>query len=115
MRAQIEQAGKNVQACLEPAGAKASDIVLTRAYVTDADALQQNADMRACYLGSEAAASAVSAVPKLAAGPDFLVEIEGSPLSSKQALSETRPFSTLPTSGPGLPACRIAPRRPGHR
>jgi enamine deaminase RidA (YjgF/YER057c/UK114 family) len=47
MRAQIEQAGKNVQACLEPAGAKASDIVLTRAYVTDADALKQNADMRA--------------------------------------------------------------------
>src|SRR6516165_6608122 len=41
MRAQIEQAAKNVQACLEAAGAKASDIVLTRAYVTDADAFKQ--------------------------------------------------------------------------
>src|SRR5262245_225722 len=36
MRAQIEQIGKNIQTCLEAAGAKASDIVLTRAYVTDA-------------------------------------------------------------------------------
>jgi hypothetical protein len=32
--------------------------------------------MQARYLGAESAASAISAVPKLAAGPDFLVEIE---------------------------------------
>jgi enamine deaminase RidA (YjgF/YER057c/UK114 family) len=76
MRAQIEQVGKNIHTCLEAAGGKASDIVLTRAYVTDADAFKQNADMRARYLGPESAASTVSAVPKLAAGPDFLVEIE---------------------------------------
>jgi enamine deaminase RidA (YjgF/YER057c/UK114 family) len=76
MRAQIEQAGNNVQVCLEAAGAKASDIVLTRAYVTDADAFKQNADMRARYLGPGLASSAVNAVPNLAAGPDFLVEIE---------------------------------------
>jgi len=55
MRAQIEQVGKNIQTCLEAAGAKASDIVLTRAYVTDADAFKQNADMRARYLGPESA------------------------------------------------------------
>ena len=51
MRAQIEQVGKNVQACLKAAGANASDIVLTRAYVTDTDAFKKNADVFARYLG----------------------------------------------------------------
>jgi enamine deaminase RidA (YjgF/YER057c/UK114 family) len=73
VRTQIEQAGKNVQVCLEAAGAKASDIVLTRAYVTDADAFKKNADIFARYLGP---ASTVTPVPSLSAGPDFLVEIE---------------------------------------
>jgi enamine deaminase RidA (YjgF/YER057c/UK114 family) len=73
MRAQIEQAGKNVQACLEAAGAKTSDIVLTRAYVTDADAFKQNAELFAHYLGP---ASTVTRLPSLSTGPDFLVEIE---------------------------------------
>jgi enamine deaminase RidA (YjgF/YER057c/UK114 family)/YHS domain-containing protein len=76
MRAQIEQVGKNIQACLKAAGAKASDIVLTRAYVTDSDAFKQNADLRTSYLGPESPTSTVTAVPKLVAGPDFLVEIE---------------------------------------
>jgi enamine deaminase RidA (YjgF/YER057c/UK114 family) len=76
MRTQIEQVGKNVQACLEAAGAQASDIILTRAYVTDTDAFAKNADMRARYLGPELPASTVTAVPRLSAGPDFLVEIE---------------------------------------
>jgi enamine deaminase RidA (YjgF/YER057c/UK114 family) len=73
VRAQIEQAGKNVQVCLEAAGAKASDIVLTRAYVTDADAFKKDADVFARYLGP---ASTVTPVPSLSGGPDFLVEIE---------------------------------------
>jgi len=73
MRAQIEQAGKNVQACLEAAGTKVSDIVLTRAYVTDADAFKKNADVFARYLGP---ASTATPVPSLSAGPAFLVEIE---------------------------------------
>jgi enamine deaminase RidA (YjgF/YER057c/UK114 family) len=78
MRAQIEQVGKNIQACLKAAGAKTSDIILTRAYVTDADAFafKQTADMRTEYLGPESPTSTVNTVPKLAAGPDFLVEIE---------------------------------------
>jgi enamine deaminase RidA (YjgF/YER057c/UK114 family) len=76
MRAQIEQVGKNIQACLKAAGGKASDIILTRAYVTDADAFKQNADMRTEYLGPESPTSTVNTVPKLTAGPDFLVEIE---------------------------------------
>jgi len=73
VRAQIEQAGKNVQVCLEAAGAKASEIVLTRAYVTDADAFKKNADVFARYLGP---VSTVTPVSSLSAGPDFLVEIE---------------------------------------
>jgi enamine deaminase RidA (YjgF/YER057c/UK114 family) len=60
MRAQIEQASKNVQACLKAAGASTSDIVLTRAYVTDADAFKQNADVRTQYLGPESPASTVA-------------------------------------------------------
>jgi enamine deaminase RidA (YjgF/YER057c/UK114 family) len=76
MRAQIEQVGKNVQACLQAAGASSSDIILTRAYVTDTDAFKQNADMRASYLGPESPTSTVNTLPKLAAGPDFMVEIE---------------------------------------
>ena len=76
MRAQIEQVGKNIQACLKAAGAKASDIILTRAYVTDAHAFKQNADIRSEYLGPESPTSTVNTVPKLPAGPDYLVEIE---------------------------------------
>jgi enamine deaminase RidA (YjgF/YER057c/UK114 family) len=60
-------------ASLEAAGATAFDIVLTRAYVTDADVFKKNADVFACYLGP---ASTVTAVPTLSAGPHFLVEIE---------------------------------------
>ena len=69
MRVQIEQASKNVQVCLEAAGAKASDIVLTRAYVTDADAFKKNADVFARYLGP---ASTVTPVSSFSAGPIFL-------------------------------------------
>jgi enamine deaminase RidA (YjgF/YER057c/UK114 family) len=88
MRAQIEQVGKNIQACLKAAGADASDILLTRAYVTDADAFKKNADMRPRYLGPESATSTINAVPKLAAGSDFLVEIEAiAALNSSSAAS----------------------------
>ena len=75
MRAQLEQVGKNVEACLRAAGAKASDIISTRAFVTDPDAFNKNADVLARYLGSDAKPSNTAAV-SLAAGPDFLVEIE---------------------------------------
>jgi enamine deaminase RidA (YjgF/YER057c/UK114 family) len=75
MRAQIEQVGKNIQTCLKVAGANASDIILTRAYVTDTDAFSKNADMRARYLGPELPTSTTVKVDHLA-GPDFLVEME---------------------------------------
>ena len=75
MRAQIEQAGKNIQACLDAAGAKASDIVMTRAYVTDADAFKKHAGALARHLGPEPKTSATTQM-SLLAGPDYLVEIE---------------------------------------
>jgi enamine deaminase RidA (YjgF/YER057c/UK114 family) len=75
MGAQIEQVGKNIQACLEAAGAKPSDIILTRAYFTDADAFSKNGDVLTRYLGPAAKASSTAAM-SLAAGPDFLVEID---------------------------------------
>jgi enamine deaminase RidA (YjgF/YER057c/UK114 family) len=75
MRAQIEQVSKNIQTCLEAAAAKASDIILTRAYVTDADAFAKNADILVRYFGPEPKTSSTVAV-SLAAGPDFLIEME---------------------------------------
>jgi len=76
MRAQIEQASKNVQACLAAAGAKPSDILLTRAYVTDPDAFDKSADVFVRDLGPKSPNSSVTTVPRLSAGPDYLVEIE---------------------------------------
>ena len=76
MRAQIEQASKNVQACIAAAGAKASDIVLTRAYVIDPEAFNESTDVLVRDLGPRSPESTVATVPKLVAGPDYLVEIE---------------------------------------
>ena len=76
MRAQIEQVVKNIQACLAAGGAKASDIILTRAFVTDPDAFNKNADVLTLDLGPKSSGSSVATMPRLSAGPDFLVEIE---------------------------------------
>ena len=76
MRAQIEQADRNVEACLAAAGAKASDILLTRVFVANPDAFKKNADVVARDLGPQAPGSSIATVPKLSAGPDYLVEIE---------------------------------------
>ena len=91
MRAQIEQVGKNIQACLEAARVKASDIVVTRAYVSDADAFKRNADMLARYLGPLPSASSVNQV-SLAAGPEFLVEIEAVANLNSSAAASTEPL-----------------------
>jgi len=52
MGAQLEQIGKNVEACLKVAGAKLSDIIGTRTYVADPDQLGKYADLRKQYFGS---------------------------------------------------------------
>lgn len=75
MRAQIEQIGKNIQACLAAAGASTSGIIKTATLVTDMDAFLKNADLRARYFGAELPTSTAVKVDRLA-GPDFLVEME---------------------------------------
>jgi enamine deaminase RidA (YjgF/YER057c/UK114 family) len=91
MRAQIEQVGKNIKACLEAARAKASDIVETRAFVSDADAFKRNADVLARYLGPLPSPSSVNQV-SLAAGPEFLVEIEVVANLNSSAAASTEPL-----------------------
>jgi enamine deaminase RidA (YjgF/YER057c/UK114 family) len=75
MRAQIDQVGKNILACLKAAGAGASGLIETRAYVTDPIAFGRNADALAPYLGPKVKTSSTTAL-SLSAGPEFLVEIE---------------------------------------
>ena len=69
--AKIEQAGKNVQVCLEAAAAKASDIVLTRANVTGRVQKERRHISPLSRPGQHS-----DPVPSLSAGADFLVEIE---------------------------------------
>lgn len=75
MRAQLEQVGKNVDACLKAVGAAKSDIVLARTYVADLTLFKKYADLRDRYIGPETKGSMTVETPKLAQ-PDFLVEIE---------------------------------------
>ena len=75
MRAQIEQVGKNIEACLAAAGASLSDIVKTNTYVTDIEEFFRHADMRMRYFAPAMPTSTTVEVRRLA-GPDFLVEIE---------------------------------------
>jgi 2-iminobutanoate/2-iminopropanoate deaminase len=75
MRAQIEQVGKNLQACLEAAGARLADLVKTTTYVTDIDEFFKHADTRMRYFGAAMPTSTTVEVRRLS-HPDFLVEVE---------------------------------------
>jgi enamine deaminase RidA (YjgF/YER057c/UK114 family) len=75
MRAQIEQVGKNVDACLDAGGAKAKDVVFTVSYVTQPAEFDKYADLRERYFGPPSPKSATVPVPQLAS-PDFLVQVE---------------------------------------
>jgi enamine deaminase RidA (YjgF/YER057c/UK114 family) len=74
MGAQLEQIGKNVEACLKIAGVKLSDIVETRTYVADPDQLAQYADLRQRYFGSASPARTIVQKGGLPA-PENLVEV----------------------------------------
>jgi enamine deaminase RidA (YjgF/YER057c/UK114 family) len=74
MRAQIEQVGKNVDACLKAAGASKSNITWTETSVANKATFLKYADVWANYLGPQWPASAAVEKPQLA-GSDFLVEI----------------------------------------
>ena len=75
MRAQIEQVGKNLLACLQAAGAQLTDLVKTTTYVTDIDEFFKHADVRAQYFGLALPTSTTVEVRRLSS-PDFLVEVE---------------------------------------
>jgi enamine deaminase RidA (YjgF/YER057c/UK114 family) len=75
MRAQIEQVGKNIDACLNAVGASKSDIVMTQTFVTSKGAFLKHADVWTHYLGPERPGSIIAEKPQLA-DPDFLVEIQ---------------------------------------
>ena len=75
MRAQIEQVGKNVNACLNAGGATVNDIIFTISQVKDAAEFEKYTDLRARYFGPPSPESATAPVSQLA-DPDFLVQVE---------------------------------------
>ena len=75
MKAQAEQVFKNLQAALDAAGAKFSDIVKMNSYITDMSKIQAVRDVRARYFGEVTPASTFVQVAGLVR-PDLLLEIE---------------------------------------
>jgi len=75
MKAQAEQVFKNLQAALESAGAKFSDVVKMNTYVTDMEQAPAVREVRARYFGDTVPASTLVQVVRLAR-PEFLLEIE---------------------------------------
>ena len=75
LKAQIEQVGKNVAACLDAGGATVKDIIFTVNYVTQPAEFEKYADLRLRYFGPPTPESATVAVQKLA-DPDLLVQVE---------------------------------------
>ena len=75
MAAQAEQVFKNLQAALEAAGAKFSDVVKMNTYITDMAKAPAVREVRARYFGQTAPASTLVQVVKLAR-PELLLEVE---------------------------------------
>jgi enamine deaminase RidA (YjgF/YER057c/UK114 family) len=75
LQAQIEQVGKNVDACLNGGGATVKDIIFTVSHVTQPVEFDKYADLRQRYFGPPSPKSATVPVQQLAS-PDFLVQVE---------------------------------------
>ncbi|MBV8776574.1 MAG: RidA family protein [Alphaproteobacteria bacterium] len=75
MRAQMEQAFKNLDACLKAAGASWADVIKTNTFVTDYDAFSQCRDVRMRYFGVATPTSTTIRISGLAQ-PGAMVEIE---------------------------------------
>jgi len=73
--AQIEQVGKNVDACLKAGRATVKDIVFTVSYVREPAELDKYADLRQRYLGAPTPDSTVVPMPQ-SADPDLMVQVE---------------------------------------
>jgi enamine deaminase RidA (YjgF/YER057c/UK114 family) len=74
MGVQLEQVGKNVEACLKAAGASLSDIIETRTFVADPDDLAKYAELRKKYFGSASPTRTIVKEGGLS-DPDNLVEV----------------------------------------
>jgi 2-iminobutanoate/2-iminopropanoate deaminase len=75
MRAQIEQVGKNVDACLKAGGATVNDIIFTVNQVTAPAELDKYPDLLARYFGPPSPKSTTVSTPQLAS-PDYLLQVE---------------------------------------
>jgi 2-iminobutanoate/2-iminopropanoate deaminase len=75
MAAQAEQVFKNLQAALEAAGAKFSDVVKMNTYITDMAKAPAVREVRARYFGQSTPASTLVQVVALAR-PELMLEIE---------------------------------------
>lgn len=75
MRAQIEQVGKNIGACLKAGGATVNDIASTVSFVAAPAELDKHADLLARYFGPPSPDSQTVRGQRLS-NPDFLLEVE---------------------------------------
>jgi enamine deaminase RidA (YjgF/YER057c/UK114 family) len=75
MRAQIEQVGKNVDACLKAGGATVNDIIFTVNQVTAPAEFDKYADLLPRYFGPPSPKSTTIRAPQLS-NPDYLLQVE---------------------------------------
>ena len=75
MRAQIEQVGKNVDACLLAGGATVNDIVFTVNHVTAPAEFDKYVDLLPRYFGPPSPKNTTVATPQLSS-PDYLLQVE---------------------------------------
>jgi enamine deaminase RidA (YjgF/YER057c/UK114 family) len=75
MRAQIEQVGKNVDACLQAGGATVKDIVFTVNYVAAPAEFDKYADLLPRYFGPPSPKSSTVPTAQLSSS-DFLLQVE---------------------------------------
>jgi len=75
MREQIEQVGRNVDACLGAGGATVNDIVFTVNHVTEPAKFDKYADMLPQYFGPPSPKSMTVPARQLS-NPDFLLQVE---------------------------------------
>jgi enamine deaminase RidA (YjgF/YER057c/UK114 family) len=75
MRAQIEQVGRNVGACLQAAGATVRDVVSTTSFVAAPAEFDRYADLLPRYFGPPSPESRTVRAAQLSS-PDFLLEVE---------------------------------------